>query len=78
MIDRVRSGYRLRPRVRIIHLAGHDVVDADRVQGRAMRVAPHQGTNSRATRDQRLQHGHARFSARAGDEDHVRDIPTMR
>ena len=61
-----------------IHLAGHDVVDTDRVQGRAMRVAPHERTNSRATRDQRLQHGHARFSARAGDEDHVRDIPTMR
>jgi hypothetical protein len=53
-------------------------VDTDRVQGRAMRVAPHQGTNECATRDQRLQHGHARFSARAGDQDHVRDIPTMR
>jgi len=78
VIDRVGSAYRLRPRVRVIHLADHDVVDTDRVQGRAMRVAPHQGTNDCTTRDQRLQHGHACFSACAGDQDHVRDIPKMR
>jgi hypothetical protein len=53
-------------------------VDTDRVQGRAMRVAPHQGTNDCTTRDQRLQHGRARFSASASDQDHVHDIPTMR
>jgi len=72
VIDRFRSTYGPGSGMRIIHLAGDDLVNTNSSQGCLMRRGTGEGAHWFAARDERLGDRFACLSACTRDEDHRR------